>query len=277
MAIFFAFCCLACSAVNDLVFKLFARKERSKGLFVALIGIVWLLPVSFFPWDAGSNIQATWLWGVVSGFFSVTANLLLIEAMSKESAGVCSTIYRLNLVLVVAGAYFLLGEALSVLQLCGAAFAVAAILAFFPLRGKLHLHLGGAMMVIGAAVLRAGMGLTYKYAFLNNADRNGIILVNSLFWIAGGLLYALLREKKIPMPDPKMWRYSIISGLLVTGIVVFMAASLQRGDAGVVLPIAQMSFLGTFALSAIILKESVTVNKVIAIICGVVAIILLTL
>lgn len=277
MAIFFAFCCLGCSAVNDFVFKLFARKERSRGLFVALIGIVWLLPTLFMTWDTASDIPSTWLWGAVSGFFSVTANLLLIEAMSKESAGVCSTIYRLNLVLVVAGAYFLLDEPISVLQLCGVFFAIAAILAFFPLRRRLHLHASGAVLVIIAAILRAGMGLTYKFAFLNHADRNGIVLVNSLFWIAGGLFYALAREKRIPLPDPKMWRYSIISGLLVVGIVFFMAASLQYGDASVVLPIAQMSFLGTFALGALILKESITINKVIAVICGVIAIILLTL
>ena len=42
LGIGFALCCLLITAVNDFVFKLFARKERSKGLFCAIIGIFWM-------------------------------------------------------------------------------------------------------------------------------------------------------------------------------------------------------------------------------------------
>lgn len=43
MAVVFAFCCLVFAACNDLVFKVFTRKQRSKGSFISLIGITWLL------------------------------------------------------------------------------------------------------------------------------------------------------------------------------------------------------------------------------------------
>lgn len=278
MAVFYAFCCLAFAAVNDFVFKLFARKERSRGLFVALIGVFWLLLLCWLPWSEESSIGATILWGAVSGFFSVTANLLLIEAMGHESAGVCSTIYRLNLVLVVAGAVLFLGETLAVTQTIGIIFAVLAILAFFPTGKNVHLRALGFYLVVVAAVLRAGMGLSYRYGFLHGADRNGVVLINSLFWIAGGVAYALWREKGFKVkPDRKMWFYSFISGLFVSGIVVFMALSLQHGEASVVLPIAQMSFLGTFALSIYFLKERFTKRNLAAVACGIIAIILLTL
>lgn len=275
MAVFFAFCCLACAAVNDFVFKLFARKERSRGMFVALVGAVWLSALLFFPCDFEENLSATLFWGTVSGIFSVAGNLLLIEAMGRESAGVCATVYRLNLVLVVIGAYLFLGENLNGLQAAGVVLAILAILAFFP-GGRLHLA-SGFLMVAVAAAMRAGMGLSYKYGFLHGADRNGVVLVNALLWIAGGLLYAYFRENKLRLPNRKLLAYGMLSGVGVLGIVLFMALSLQYGAANVVLPIAQMSFLGTLGLSVLFLKERMTRRKTAAAACGVAAVLLLSL
>ena len=70
---------------------------------------------------------------------------------------------------------------------------------------------------------------------------------------------------------------SSVSGLLVAGIVFFMAQSLALAKASIVLPIAQMSFLGTLTLSAIFLKERLTFPKILGILCGIAAILLLSL
>ncbi len=202
-----------------------------------------------------------------------------MEAMERQSAGVCSTIYRLNMILVVLGATLFLGETLSILQWTGILLAVLAVLAFLPGKQDAGAADGvrktGFYLVLAAAVLRAGMGLSYKYGFLQDADRNGVTLINSLFWIGGGILYALLRERQLHLPGRKLLLYGVFSGLLVAGIVFFMAASLHLGNAGIVLPIAQMSFLGTLLLSVLILKERIDVMKIAAVLCGAGAILLL--
>lgn len=276
MAILFAFCCLGFSAVNDFVFKLYARKVRSRGMFVALIGMVWLLLLGWLPRGPETSLTATWVWGSISGLFSVAGNLLLIEAMGRQSAGLCSTIYRLNLVLVVAGAWLFLGEALTGMQLAGVVLALAAILAFLPKRNGVPLEKLGFRLVVLAAVLRAGMGLAYRYGFLHGADRNGVIVINSLFWIAGGLLYARWREGRLTLPDRKLLFYGTVSGLLVVGIVFCMAAALQFGEAGIVLPIAQMSFLGTYLLGMVFLKEPLTRRGMLALAAGIAGVVLLS-
>ena len=202
-----------------------------------------------------------------------------MEAMERQSAGVCSTIYRLNMILVVLGATLFLGETLSILQWTGILLAVLAVLAFLPGKQDAGAADGvrktGFYLVLAAAVLRAGMGLSYKYGFLQDADRNGVTLINSLFWIGGGILYALLRERQLHLPGRKLLLYGVFSGLLVAGIVFFMAASLHLGHAGIVRPIAQMSFLGTLLLSVLILKERIDVMKIAAVLCGAGAILLL--
>ena len=285
MAVFFAFCCIFCSAMNDFVFKLFARKPRSRGLFVLVIGAAWAATSLFLPGLRGASWQTTISWGLISGFFSVVGNLLLIEAMGKQSAGICSTVYRLNLALVVPGAWILFRENNTLLQIFGIIAAFAAVLFFLP--GSKNNNGSdprearlGLILVIIAAVLRAGMGLSYKYGFNLGASANGVNLVNAICWIIGGGIYFLLRERTNPVLarwDRKVTGYGILSGLFVFGIVFFMAHSVRLGNASIVLPIMQMSFVVTFVLSAVFLKEKLTVYKFAALLCGAAALLLLSI
>lgn len=277
MAIVFALLCLVFAAGNDLLFKFYARKKRSKGYFAAIVGLVWLLVTCWLPMSPESNWRMTIIWGSISGFFSITANLLLLEAMERLGAGLCSTVYRLNLVPVVIGAALLLHESLLPMQWVGVGLALVAVLAFLPRGDAAKFALAGFLMVLAAALLRAGMGLSYRFGFLNGADKNMVVVVNSIFWIIGGLLFAWFREKQSLKKQPHIWRYGSLSGLLVAGIVFTMAGALNYGKASIVLPIAQMSFLLTFACSAVFLHEKMTKSVWVGIVCGIGAVLLLSI
>lgn len=279
MAIFYALLCLVSAAVNDLLFKLYARKSRSKGYFAFLSGISFFFIMVFLPRAESMSWGATLLWGGISGFFSITANLLLLEAMERLGAGLCSTIYRLNMVPVVLGAALLLDEALTPSQWVGVVLAVGSVLAFLPRGGKKSgFALGGFLMVLAAAFLRAGMGLSYKFGLLNGGDRNTIVLINSFFWIGGGFLYAYLREKRPSLREqPHLLRYGAVAGLITAAICLTMAAALQYGEASVVLPIAQMSFLLTFVCSVWFLHEKMRWTTIAGLACGIGAVLLLSL
>ena len=295
MAVVFAFCCLGFAAFNDFVFKLFARKSRSRGIFIFTVGVVLTvllvilsaLIMIFRPdWWKGywwnENWQATLLWGVICGLCSVVGNILLIESMSRLSAGVCSTVYRLNLALVIPLAVLCFHETPLWYQWIGVVLALAAVLAFMPVGEKGPAGRGGDyVMLILAMVLRAGMGIGYKYAFdYAGASKMGVQIVNGWAWVVCGLIYYFLRERKHfgarDFIDGKMLGYGAGSGVLVTGIIFFMAWSLAAGDASIVLPIQQMSFLATFFLGVIFLKEKVTWRKIAALGCGVAALLLLS-
>jgi drug/metabolite transporter (DMT)-like permease len=280
MALIFALSCCFCAAVNDLVFRLYARKKRSRGAYVLIIGIIWTLSFLAVPKSLSVNWQTTIIWGVISGILSVSANIMLIEGMSHNDAGICATIYRLNLVVVVIGAFLLLDERLNITKILGIAFAVAAVLLFYldgqqnSVRSKVKL---GFYLVAFAALMRAGMGLSYKYALLNGTDRNILLVINGLFWIIGGTLYMFFKERKISSKfNIKSWNYGILSGLLICGIVLFMALALQHGEATTVLPLAQMSFLGTSGLGIVFLRERLGRKKVFGIIAGVLCIIFMS-
>ena len=282
MAEIYALCCLLFAALNDFVFKLFARKDRSRGLFVLICGIIWIFCLMWGPLFNGmQNLKVTLIYGVISGILSVLSNLLLIEAMGKQSAGVCSTIYRLNMVIVVIAAILFLGEKVDGWQIAGILSAVAAIIAFMPPGTKFAVKgnsaaMIGIYMVITASFLRACMGISYKFAFQAGADPAGIPLVNGACWVIGGLIYALAREKTLTFTR-KIAGYGILSGALISGIVYFMALMLSVGPATITLSISQMSFIVTFVMSILFLKEKITKRTVFAALLGVLAILCLTL
>jgi len=281
MTLIFALSCCLCTAVNDLVFRLYARKSRSRGAYVLIIGLIWTLAFLLFLDCDLSSWKITLLWGIISGLFSVVANILLIEGMSHNDAGICSTIYRLNLVFVAFGAFLLLGETVTFIKLLGISFAIAAIVMFFldsPHGGHSNKAKLGFYLVGIAAILRAGMGLSYKYAFMEGADRNTLLVINGVLWIIGGAVYAIYREKHLGEKfGKKSWRYGMISGLLVCGIVLFMALALQHGDAAVVLPLAQMSFIATCGLGILFLKEKLSLKKALGILAGILCIICMSI
>lgn len=283
MAVVWALVCMLFAACNDLLFKFFASRDRGNGYFVSIVGIVWLVVALVFVGDTPQSWSATVFWGIISGFFSVGANLLMLDAMRSLEVGVCSTIYRLNLIPVTIGAALLLHEDISTLQYCGIACACVAVCAFVPRSGsgmKKKLGWAFAVMII-ASLMRAAMGLSYRYGFLHDADEKYVVVINSLFWIFGGLLYAWTRERSVKFENRKqvrdLWLMGLLSGALVTGIVITMAQSLKLGSASVVLPIAQMSFLVTGALGVWLLKEKLTVVKIFAFIAGAVSIVLLSM
>ena len=276
-AILLALLSLVLTAFNDFVFKLFADKMRSRGGFVALVGLFWLIAQLFFPCTT-ENLRVTLLWGIVSGFMSVAGNILLIEAMGVQSAGLCSTIYRMNMVFVVLGGCLLLNEQISPLHWCGIVLALLAIVMFLPRSTAVGFSRLGFGLAVLAAVLRSIMGLAYRYGFEHGADKNTVVMINCLMWIVVGILYSVVREHSLKwIKDANIYKYGALSGLLVCAIIWCMAGSLKLGDASRVLPIAQMSFLLTFVMGVVWLKEKCDWRKIVAMASGVGAVVLLAI
>lgn len=281
MAIFWAFMNMFFAAGNDFLFKCYARKQRSQGMFVAIVGIFFFGVSCLLMRSLPSDWKATIIWGIISGFFSVGGNLLMLDAMRTLPAGICSTIYRLNLVPATVGAVLLLNEKLEPFQYTAIVLACAAVIGFIPRKNNgSKTSAAGIIMMIFAAFMRAGMGLSYKYGFSVGADQKAVVAINGLFWIAGGILYAIyinFRTKgNTPfLPDRKIWGYGTLSGLLVAGITLTMAQALSLGNASIVLPIMQMSFIITALLGALLLKEKLSVVNIAAMLSGAAAILLL--
>ncbi len=290
-AILLALASMLCAAVNDFLFKLYARKGDSIGAYLALIGLIWTVVFAALAGFDGARLMApaTLRWGLLSGGFSILANILLLAAMARMDVGVSSTIYRLNLAPAAVLAVLLLHESATPAKAAALLCAVAAVIlvcrpgpAARPAPGvglssdgvvrtlddggaarpgrRLPWISAGTALVILACLLRAGMGVSYKAGLLQGADAYGMMTLNGLAWLAGGWLYHRYAGRRRPA-GMATYVFGAPSGALVCGIVLFLIWALQRGEASIVLPVAQLSFVVTSLLGAAILHEALTRRK----------------
>lgn len=280
----FALGSMFCAGLNDLIFKQYVvAGDRSKGAYIALIGVIWAL----FFYAMGSLSGGLRFdhdsvsYGLISGGVLIIANILLLEGFRGVDASVGSTIYRLNFVVVVFLAPFFLAEQLTLRKLGGLGFATSSVFLMSWSHDSKPVPSGRTvpffiLLVIMASILRGLMGFFYKVGTMHGVDANAFLFINALFWVIGGPIYSVIFEGGLRVNRSVIF-YGIISGLLVIGIASFLFLSVRAGEAIIAVPIAQLSFVVTAVLSVWVLKERFTSQKVLGIFCAVVTILILSL
>jgi len=257
------------AGLNDLVFKRYAIAERSRGMLVLGIGVVWtaLQLVVFTALARPLRFDAATLgYGAAAGLLLVASNLLLIEGLGHVELGLGSTIYRLNTVAVAALSFVVLGEDLGARKLAGIALGVLAVLllthrpASHPPAARYAFWVAA---VVAAALLRATYGVVTRRAMLDQVAPEPLLLLVSSSWIVGGAAYALARDGRLRVTREKLG-YSAVSGAFVFVIVYFLMRAVEHGEASVVIPIANTSFLVALAISVATGMERLSVRKVLA-------------
>ncbi|MCU7856203.1 MAG: DMT family transporter [Candidatus Thiodiazotropha sp. (ex Lucinoma borealis)] len=281
-AIVFALLSLLFAGLNDVVFKRYSSKDRSRGMIVFGIGVVWLLLQSLTIILDDSRFlpdTVTLGYGLTAGIILALSNILLIEGLTQTDVSVGSTIYRLNTIGVVLLSVVFLQEPLGWLKMAGISSGVLAVLL---LMHQSHAVEMGRMvtlyvwLVVLASLLRAVYGVISKVGLNQGADTDSMLLIAALCWVIGGALYALLREGRFRLTRKKT-AYALVSGLLVYLIVNFLLAAIARGEASVVIPIANLSFIAALLISVVLGMERLSVKKLTAVLCAIGSIWLLAL
>ena len=278
--IIFALLSLLFAGVNDVIFKRYSSKDRSRGMYVFGIGIIWT-----FLQIIVLNIQeisfsydfVSISYGLTAGLLLTVSNILLLESLTNIDVSLGSTIYRLNTVGVVILSFFVLHEPLGSFKIVGIICGLIAVLLLFNKGKKTYQDINFTMfflIAVAASLIRASYGIITKMGISSNAEPNIMLLLISLSWIIGGALYAKLRERRFKITRKKII-YSIVSGILVFLIVNFLMLALEHGQASIVIPIANMSFIFALLISITLRMELLTFRKCFAVGFAVVSIILL--
>ena len=279
----YALLSLCFAAIHDVVFKRYASKERSRGAYISGIGLVWLtLQISTTLFASGTeSVSGTTLsYGLAAGLFLTASNLMLLESMTHIDASLGSTIYRLNTLGVVVLALLFLHESLGLFKTLGIAAGIISVFLLYrhDPHGKVSrqtfvLYFSIAVM---ASLFRALYGVTSKAGLLEGAALHQMLIIAACCWVVGGASYALLREKRFRITRKKVG-YSLVSGVLVFLIVNFLLLAIEKGQASTVIPIANMSFVLAFILSAGLGMERFTPRKVAAVLVAAISILFLTM
>jgi drug/metabolite transporter (DMT)-like permease len=283
-AILFALLSLVFAGVLDVVYKRYSRKDRSRGTYVFGIGVVWavLQCATIAISDETLVVDATSIgYGIFAGLFLTLSNILLLESLTHIDISLGSTVYRLNTIGVVAMAYLFLGEDLGGVKLAGIGLGIVAVgLLYQPDTGEVDQEhrqhfLPFFLMAVVASLFRASYGVITRGGILHQADPQTMLLLCAISWIIGGALYARLREGRFKLTSKKI-SYALITGILVFLVVDFLMLAVKYGEASVVIPIANMSFIMAMALSVALRFEPLSSRKVAAMVVACLAIAALT-
>lgn len=271
------------AGVNDFIFKKQSGEGSGRGAYMAVVGAVWFAVFALAALAAGAPASglpappgATLAWGLAAGLLSASANYLLIGSLRTIGAAVGATIYRMNMVVAAAVGVLFLGEPLGAAKLGGFALAAAALLLFAsgpgPSGGRAAG--GGLFLAFAASLLRAAMGISYKLAAEAGVHGAWFLAAQGLVWFVVGAAGALLRTGGAGL-SAALIRRGAVSGLLVCGIVYFFRRALELGEASVVIPISQMSFVITALIARFALGERLDGRKAAALCLSAAAFVLL--
>ncbi|MCD6186211.1 MAG: EamA family transporter [Deltaproteobacteria bacterium] len=277
----FALLSMLFAGINDVIFKKYAVKNRSRGMYVLGVGFIWAILQILYSSFSGISFSfdiLTIQYGVLAGAILAGANISLIEGLTHIDVSLGSTVYRLNTIGVVILSFVFLNERIEFIQLTGIVFGVISVLLLYKSsNGKTTNHTTKIFfwLVVLASLLRAAYGVVSKIGLLATADKNTIILLAALCWIVGGAVYAKYIEKRFIVTKKKAL-YSIVSGILVFCIVNFLILGLKVAQASIVVPIANMSFIIALFISVLMGAEKMDFKKIIATVFAVGSIVLLS-
>ena len=284
-AILFALLSLFSAGLLDVVYKRYSRKDRSRGTYVFGIGVVWcvLQTVTLAVSGEPLVVDTTSIrYGLFAGLCLTLSNLLLLESLTHINISLGSTVYRLNTIVVVVMAFLFLDEDLGSLKLLGVGLGIVAVALLYKPDSKavsteINDHfLPFFLIAVAASLFRAGYGVITRGGILSQADPQTMLLICAFCWVVGGALYARLREGRFRLTKKKAG-YALASGVLVFLVVTFLMLAVKYGEASIVIPIANMSFIMAMIISLVLQYETFNFRKGAAMIVACLAIAALTL
>ena len=276
----YALLSLISAGVLDVVFGRYSRARQVSGVYLVATGLVILIGQTLALAVAGTtptwNGQAAF-WGIVAGVIALLANALLLESLARIPVSLGSTVYRLNTIALVIFAVVLLGESMTTTKLGGIVLGVCAVILLYQRTGHAgddRIVLVGIWIAVAASLLRATFGIASKIGLATGGDPLLFMLYIGAGWTLAGIGYGLLRPH--PQSTKSILAYAIVSGALICLVASFLMLGLRTGEASVVIPIANMSFVVALLVAAALGMEKITPRKLSAVATAALAITLLT-
>lgn len=205
------------------------------------------------------------LWGLGAGLFTWIALYNFARSLAQGAVSTNAPVFRLSFALTAALAVWLLGEPLTAWKVAGLAAALVAVwllLAAPAGREPPAPRSSGASLarVLVATVAMAIVNLFYKLGALAGGSPATVLVGQASLFVSLATGFVWMTDGA-PRPVPAAWRYAPAAAGLLLLAGVLLIGGLARGEASVLVPIAQMSFVVTAALGIAVLREPVTPRK----------------
>jgi drug/metabolite transporter (DMT)-like permease len=206
------------------------------------------------------------LWGLAAGVLVVIGYYNFAWSLRHGAVSTNATIFRLSFVVTSALAVLVLGEALTVPKIIGIALALIAVwlLLGAPAGASTEANRERSASLARVLVATIAVGFAsfaYKLGLREGAAPIALVVAQGSVAVTLATAFAAYTDGGIRPSRPALQHGPITAALLV-GAFTLLAKGLERGEASVVVPIAQMGFVVTALLGFIFLREPLVMRKV---------------
>lgn len=252
--------------IGDLVYKRGAAAGAQPHHFLMVQSWVFMPTVALYGLFTGSlTFVAGTLWGGLAGPFMLIGFYNFAHSLKSGSISINAPVFRLSFVITAALAVLLLGEPLTRYKIAGIALALAAVwlLLGAPAAGDASGRRESRSSLVRVLVATAAVGIgnfIYKYGLRAGATPASLIVAQAVVFVPLATAFVGAVDRRI-RPSGAALRYAPRAAIVLAFALAFMVEGLARGEASVVVPIAQMGFVVTALLGFLFLHEPFTARK----------------
>jgi drug/metabolite transporter (DMT)-like permease len=208
----------------------------------------------------------TWVVGLPAGALGYAGLTLFIISVKTGDVSVNAPIFRLNFVITSAGAMILLGESVVWAKLVGITFALLSVVSFAGIKSLnfSSKQASSLALVSVGSIIFGVVGILIKYALNNDAEPIPLLMTQTIAFQIAATIYVVYAKKWKPNRATRMYSPWIAILQLIWASLTLTALSF--GEASIIYPIVQLSFVVTAVLGIILLHENLTKGKAIGIV-----------
>lgn len=262
----YAFGAMLFFGAGDLIYKRAGAAGAQPHHLLMVQSWVFLPTVALYGLATGSlTFVAGTLWGALVGLFVMIGFYNFAHSLKSGSISINAPIFRLSFVITAALAILLLGEPVTPYKIVGIALALAAawMLLGAPAATDTAVRRDGRSSLVRVLVATAAVGIgnfIYKYGLRAGATPASLIVAQAVVVVTLTTGFVAAVDRRIRPTGPAL-RYAPGAAIVLAVAFALMVESLARGEASVLVPIAQMGFGVTALLGFVFLREQFTARK----------------
>ena len=247
----------------DWVYKRAAASGEQPHHFLLLQAFFFAPGIFLYGLTTGTLVLGVpFAWGMMAGVLIFVALYNFARSLASGAVSIVAPVFRLSFAITVALAVWLLDEPLTGWKLAGLAASLVAVwllLAGAPASAP-RATLSSVLRVLIATVAMGIVSLVYKLAAIAGGSPATVLTGQASVFLPLATVFALARDHGFH-PPPGAWRHGATAAVLLLFGLVMLLAGLARGEASVLVPVAQLSFVVTAGLGFVFLRETLTLRK----------------
>jgi drug/metabolite transporter (DMT)-like permease len=247
----------------DWVYKRAAQSGVQAHHFLALQAFFFAPGIFLYGLTTGTLVLGVpFAWGMTAGVLVFVALYNFARSLASGAVSIIVPVFRLSFAITAALAVWLLDEPLTGWKIAGLAASLAAVwllLAGRPASAP-RVTASSVLRVLVATVSMGIVSIVYKLGAIAGGSPATVLTGQASVFLPLATLFAIARDRGFH-PPPGAWRHGATAAVLLLFGLAMLIAGLARGEASVLVPVAQLSFVVTAGLGFVFLRETLTLRK----------------